>query len=646
MTELDPAIAEYFPYDKVRPYQDDFITTVFEAVRDARSVLIEGSNGLGKTIASLSACLPVAVENDLKVLYVARTHRQHDRVIEELQAISKKHPVSGISLRGRSEVCLNSVVTRYSADARTFMEMCELLKNEDRCPYYKNIERKEEEYTWLQEQIVSQPKKSSEIQGICRKRGFCPYELAKSVLPEMKVIALSYLYVFDSEIRAAFVKNLDSDLKRTILIIDEAHNLSETALSIASKSLSLFTVRQAEAEAKRFKVKEIAKFARILRVEIETSAGKIGKESLVSDEFITRLLQREDSITDSTSFLDHLHVTSNLIKRNLLNEGRNPRSFIRSMSEFLSKWAETDGIESYVKVLSKYFSKRGAPTAKLEIAALDPSKITAPVFSSVYSNVVMSGTLQPLEAYVKMTKLPTNAVQCVVPSPFPKEHVLPLVSYGVTTAMEDRTPEMYSKIVRRLEEIVENTPANTGVFAASFEVLYALLEAGFQDMIGKPLFNERRNMTSKENEKMVAQFKSRADSEGAVLLGVQGGRSSEGVDFPGNQMNSVAIVGIPYAEPTPKVKAQIAYFEKRFQGMGREYGYVLPAMKRASQAAGRPMRRLEDMGAMIFLDHRFASPRCRSYLPFWIREGLRVVPDNDGLIGSELRSFFSRVQDP
>jgi DNA excision repair protein ERCC-2 len=45
-------------------------------------------------------------------------------------------------------------------------------------------------------------------------------------------------------------------------------------------------------------------------------------------------------------------------------------------------------------------------------------------------------------------------------------------------------------------------------------------------------------MSSKENEKMVAEFKACADGDGAVLLGVQGGRSSEGVDFPGNQMNS------------------------------------------------------------------------------------------------------------
>src|SRR3990170_689751 len=107
MTKLPKEVAEYFPYASVRPFQDQFINTIFAAVKERRSVLIEGSNGLGKTISALSACLPTAVDKGLKILYVARTHRQHDRVIEELRAVFKKHPVSSISLRGRHEMCLN-----------------------------------------------------------------------------------------------------------------------------------------------------------------------------------------------------------------------------------------------------------------------------------------------------------------------------------------------------------------------------------------------------------------------------------------------------------------------------------------------------------------------------------------------------------
>src|SRR5512137_510713 len=116
MTDLPTEVSPYFPYSSVRPYQNQFITTVYDALEEKRSVLIEGSNGLGKTISSLSACLPIAVAKNLKILYVARTHRQHDRVIEELRAIYKRRPISGVSLRGRNEMCLNSAQFGHGVD--------------------------------------------------------------------------------------------------------------------------------------------------------------------------------------------------------------------------------------------------------------------------------------------------------------------------------------------------------------------------------------------------------------------------------------------------------------------------------------------------------------------------------------------------
>jgi DNA excision repair protein ERCC-2 len=195
-------------------------------------------------------------------------------------------------------------------------------------------------------------------------------------------------------------------------------------------------------------------------------------------------------------------------------------------------------------------------------------------------------------------------------------------------------------MIQRINEVEENTPTNTGIFAASFEVLNSLLGEGLEKSLQKPLFHERRGMTSKANEKMVSDFKACGGKGGAVFLGVQGGRTSEGVDFPGNQMNSVIVVGVPYAEPTPRVKAQIEYYDRCFPGLGREYGYILPAMKKASQAAGRPIRTLEDRGAIVFLDYRFSTSYCRSFLPSWITNGMKTLQNEKNVLGNEIRNFF------
>ncbi len=638
---LPKEVLKYFPYPNVRPYQDEFINKVYSAVKDRRSILVEGSNGLGKTVSALSAVLPIAMEKKLKILYVARTHRQHERVIQELKAIGRRQPVAGLSVRGRNEMCLYRFSSNKRYDAKSLMEVCELLKAKGKCPFYRQTEEQNYHFMQLKEALTLRSYTASEVMHVCKKRNLCPYELVKSALSDVDVVALSYLYVFDSGIRTVFLKNMDIPMQKIILIVDEAHNLPETAVEISGCSLTLFMMHQAELEAQRFGHKDAEDFAKLLYEATEQHAELVRKEEQIPTEFLNTVNDKA-GISTPINFYEHLGEIGTQIKKTLLSEDKQPRSYISSMSEFLLRWIETAKDEAYIKVLSKYFTSEENQTAKLEIVALDPSRVTEPVFSSTYANVIMSGTLQPLDAFAKITKLPENTDEHIAPSPFPRENILPIVCCGVTTAMESRTPAMYKTFVERIKEVVQNTPVNTGIFSASYEISRNLLSGGLQEELDKPLFYERRGMTSKANEKLVEEFKDQSLKGGAVYLGVQGGRTSEGVDFPGNQMNSVIIVGVPYAEPTPRVKAQINYYENQFPTHGRDYGYLLPAMKKASQCAGRPVRTLEDKGAIIFLDYRFASRYCRRFLPAWVLRDLKVLPDKEGVLTQEISAFFKR----
>lgn len=639
-TTLYEKVAEYFPYSDVRTFQDAFTNTIFEAVEARSHVVLEGSNGLGKTIGAISACLPVAKERNLQILYVAKTHRQHDRVIEELNAISKRHNVSGLSVRGRCETCFHPFIARHAPDARSAMEICELLKKRNQCTYYENIEKNEERFADVRAHVSFHSYKATEIQEICRAEDFCPYELTKKMLAEVEIVALSYLYVFDPAVRGAFLKHLEKPLNEVVLVVDEAHNLPDTAVEIASDSLSIFTLRQAQKEAEKLGYPNLADFTQKFRAITERMARQVENESYVSPQQLVEVIQSKAEIDEPRVFFEDMHETGNIVKQEMLNKGEYPRSYIHKVGEFLLKWLETMNDVSYTHVLSKYMAKTGASSAKLEVVALDPSKITEPVFSAVNCSVSMSGTVEPIESYVKITRLPKTTVCRAFPSPFPQEHTLSLVCLGVSTAMQQRTTAMYRKLVKRIAEVVHYSPANTGVFTASYEVLEQLLDNELKTVIDKPLLSEHRGMSSKENDRLVSRFKSYAKRGGAVLLGVQGGRSSEGADYPGDKMNSVAVVGVPYAQPTPRIGAQIKYYESLFPGHGREYGYVIPALKKASQAAGRPIRSLQDRGAIVFLDLRFATKYCARFLPLWIRRGMKTLPDKDGAIAEELILFY------
>ena len=79
-----------------------------------------------------------------------------------------------------------------------------------------------------------------------------------------------------------------------------------------------------------------------------------------------------------------------------------------------------------------------------------------------------------------------------------------------------------------------------------------------------------------------------------------------GIDMPGI-LKAVIVVGLPLQRPDAETKLLIQYYEDKYQ-KGMEYGYILPAITRCMQNAGRCIRSETDKGAIIFLDERYASP--------------------------------------
>jgi DNA excision repair protein ERCC-2 len=90
-----------------------------------------------------------------------------------------------------------------------------------------------------------------------------------------------------------------------------------------------------------------------------------------------------------------------------------------------------------------------------------------------------------------------------------------------------------------------------------------------------------------------------------VLMAVSGGRISEGLNFPGNQLEMVIIAGIPYPRPDAKNKALYDYYE-RLTGKGWDYSVKYPTSMKIRQEIGRLIRSESDIGVAIILDKRSA----------------------------------------
>lgn len=641
MTEDSSSYMDFFPYPEARDGQEDMMRRIEESVRTGVHMCSEAPNGFGKTCVTLSGILPWIKKTKGKILYCARTHRQLDRVMEELGEILIDNDVSGVSFRGRRHMCLNSFVLENADFVAPISEVCGQLKATGRCPHYENLRRAGKP----EELLEDMPKKvltAPEIVKIASSRSLCPYELTKRLAKVVDVVSLSYLYVFDPWILEVFIPDLETPPSKMVLVQDEAHNVPATALDSASDSLTIGTIRQAIREATTYNDESSKEFSRALAKTIleQSSEMKQVEERVVDPRKIVETAIKIAQMEHNQQILAHMKELGQKIRRGLLKAGKFPRSSIHRVSEFLLRWLRYADREDYTFLLASSRGYGESRRVSLDLVALDPTSVTGNVLEMVHSSVAVSGTMSPLDAYAEMLGFGTDAIKATFQSPFARRNRLGLIVSGLDTSFQNRSRSTFERMVDHCVAVVNATQSNTGIFTSSYSIGKSLIEAGLQKKLRRKIFVETPGMKGVENDRLIDGFKKQGDKGGAVLLGVQGGRNSEGGDFPGSTMESVVVVGVPYAKPTPRMEALINYYDARFNQKGRDYAYVLPAMTRAIQAAGRPVRRLDDRGVIVLLDQRFGTPYLSRFIPSWLKDVTEIIPDNPDITSHQVESFF------
>jgi len=325
-----------------------------------------------------------------------------------------------------------------------------------------------------------------------------------------------------------------------------------------------------------------------------------------------------------------------------LANGEISRDFVGSLAEFWLKWLNTYTLDNYFFCYNLRMIK-GKRRISLEIVALDPREISIPILKRSYTCLNLSGTVNPyvFNNLMGLNECGKSYKGIIVDSPFSSKNIKAIITEGVDTKRDSRIPSMFKKMIQKIDEVLLCTPANVGIFCASYRILNALIKNGIEPIVqknDKKLFIEEPSLSASENAALVDDFKSMSSNGGGVLLGVCGGRNSEGEDYPGSFMNSVIIAGFPYHLPTPRVEAKISYYDKVFKKQGWNFAYLYPAIQRANQASGRPIRKISDKGAIIFMDSRFKAKY--KWISEWIRRELEIIPDKPNAIVQNLSLFW------
>lgn len=651
---------DFFPYTQYRESQETIIKQIERSARNRKNILLSAPNGTGKTIIALSGLLPVAIENDLKIIYLCRTHAQNSRVIRELKKISAllsnnrtEIKINGLSIRGRNEMCLNEMLLDLKAPPRESMSVCSDLRKNRNCKYFLNLLKKKRNVdtpVLISPEILSKPVDADNLIRLCQDKELCPYFLSKFLLADMRVIICNYQWIFNPFIRQSFLKFVGKELEKSIIVIDECHNIIDVATEVNSQKISPYSLRLCKQDLENIRAPaRIQRFVNLLIEHLNKKKQTLHEvEKAIEPAKLLKKLIKKLGYADLNGFqnlVHELHDYSVSIHEEKVAEGKVARDYVGSLAEFWLKWLDT-------YILDKYFfcytiqQTEKSRNIYMEIVALDPRETVMPILTSCYASLHLSGTVNPY-VYNNLMGLIQSGKSykgIIADSPFQKSNIKALIIEGVNTKRKNRNESMYRKMIEKIDEVLYCTPANVGIFCASYKVLDALVKNNIREIVrknNKKLFLEEPGLSASQNAFMVEDFKSMAETsaKGGVLLGVCGGRNSEGEDYPGDYMNAVIIAGFPYHLPTPRINAKINYYDKVFDNQGWNFAYLYPAIQRANQASGRPIRTVNDKGAIIYMDSRFKQKY--EWIPSWIQDEIEVVPDRKNSITQNLYPFFS-----
>jgi DNA excision repair protein ERCC-2 len=614
-----------FPFFRPRPGQDAILEGVERALDQREHLLIEAPTGLGKTVAALYPVLKHALAHDQRVFVLTAKTLQQEMAGRVLELLNRDGAFHSLRLRAKARMCAND----------------EVLCHEEYCPWAKDYYAKLHRTQVVERLLEGDPNlRPDTVFELARDSEVCPFEVSLELGQRVQVMVCDYNYAF-----APFVSlsdfGPDADLSDTVLVIDEIHNLVDRGRGYYSPELEAERCREvaratldavAQGRGDRALAGRIQALCLALAQRIEESV-----EEVLPPEGDGALEARlpEDELLALRPEFDRAFV-------DYLEHRRDTRSF-RADDPFVDLYFD---LLRFLGTLQRShgpgFSHcvlREDGRRRIQVLCLDASPFLGEVVNRCHSTLGLSATLSPSEFYRDLLGFdPERTSSLSVGSPFPPEHRALVIDSSVTTTWRQRSAN-YEPIAERLAEFADAVPGNCLALFPS----YRFLDEVHRRMpeIDRRIFVQRRRDNEGKRQELLETLRGALLGD-VLLLAVAGGVFAEGVDYPGDMLRAVAVVGPCLPTVSLERKLLEAYYEERF-ARGFEYAFVIPGMTRVVQAAGRLIRSAQDTGVIALFDRRFAvDPYARQLPAEWLEGG--GVSSLCGHPASVALGFFEQLE--
>lgn len=586
-------LSKYFPYRKWRVWQRDIANFTYKCLENREIALIEAPTGIGKTSAILSAVLSFCEDRDLKIIYLVRTKNEAQAPIRELLRLRDKGVYIPFTIvRNRLDMCCISESRKLPYEE--FLEECRYLRGQGKCPYYNstathNLDEVLNEV--LQDEVTALKFRVK----LCNL-GLCPYEFSRQVFSKVKLVIMTYYYIFTID----SPEILDIDLDNAVLIIDEAHNLPDVITNLNTYSINELTVKASISDVKKFISDEE------LKNQVLRSLKNVINYMVKFRDFINENSREfvRISINDVLTIIDDIDALRTayleIINRKRVEGVAIPYTPLAKILNFYKRVVKLrSGFHPFITV------KDGA----LEVVCrcVDPAIISSQVFNKVYSAILTSATLPPssyvtsilgIDRYVQDFRITFREYVS-------KENYVVSIVKDVTTRYVERSEQMYEKVGKYLSMIYKALNSSKAILAIfpSYNVLKSVRK--FLD----PDVKYVMELSGTDIEQVIEELKRDAKR---LILAVAGGKLVEGVEFRINEeniVNIVVIVGVPYPEPSDYLDMFIDIVSTRINDRETawEIAYLWSAVIKIKQAIGRAFRSSTDKAYVVLMDKRYVE---------------------------------------
>ncbi|KAM6465011.1 Fanconi anemia group J protein [Liasis olivaceus] len=565
-----------------------------------------------------------------RIFFGTRTHKQIAQIVKELQRTAYSN-VRMTILSSRDHSCVNPRVSRGSNKNEKCVELLEA-KNGVSCSFYHGVYRLSEHLliqsahkdyrAWDLEDLVS----------LGKRLRSCAYFAARELMVDAEIVFCPYNYLLDSQIR----ESLEIKLKDQVVILDEAHNIEDSARESASYSVTEeqlrlareeldtmvnHNIRRADHEPLRAVCLSLTNWLRkacsqLIERGYETSSKVWSGNQMVTflhqmgitnttfpilQKHFLAVLEKEEKIqgAEETVSIPVISPSTQVVLKGLFmvlhylfKENHRFADDYRVALQQTYVWLNENSPDAPDKdgflVLSKKRSRHKMAVHSLNFWCLNPTVAFSDLSSVVRSIVLTSGTLSPMDSFsselgVKFSiQLEANHVirnsQVWIGTIGAGPKHRPLCA----TFQHAETFEFQDEVGELLLSVCQTVGHGVLCFLPSYKMLDKLKDRWLHTSLWeklelvKTVIVEPKGSDKADFDGLLQMYydaiKCQKDRGGALLIAVCRGKVSEGLDFSDDNARAVITIGIPF----PNVKDLQVELKRKYNDQHSKARGLLP----------------------------------------------------------------------